>query len=168
MLESFLTVHYFGAASLLGGAKRGQIDGHVVADFYNTVSSLEAWRHAAWRTRHDWLLEDTDKWHQSNFSKRPFDVLADIPHVCVCPQGSERNFPQVPIAPNDPSTFGYGPQVCERIFLRCQLHQTTLRVSQDWTPRKPKRHLRLQLWLKYRDCDCGSEPGVPNLTFVAF
>ena len=40
VLESFLTVHYFGAASLLGGAKRGQIDGHVVADFYNTVSSL--------------------------------------------------------------------------------------------------------------------------------
>ena len=71
VLESFLTVHYFGAASLLGGAKRGQIDGHVVADFYNTVSSLEAWRHAAWRTRHDWLLEDTDKWHQSNFSQRP-------------------------------------------------------------------------------------------------
>ena len=144
VLESFLTVHYFGAASLLGGAKRGQIDGHVVADFYNTVSNLEAWRHA-WRTRHaDWLLE-----HNTTI-------------------GTNQT------SPNDPRrSCGYFsgvrlPQGSERIFLRCQLHQTTLRVSQDWTPRKPKRHPRLQLWLKYRDCDCGSEPGIPNLTFVAF
>ena len=61
MLESFLTVHYFGAASLLGGAKRGQIDGHVVADFYNTVKPgcIEACLED--KGMPDWLLEHTNQ-----------------------------------------------------------------------------------------------------------
>lgn len=40
MLESFLTANYFGVASLLDDAKREQIDGHVIADFYITMSNL--------------------------------------------------------------------------------------------------------------------------------
>ena len=41
VLESFLTANYFGVASLLDDAKREQIDGHVIADFYITVSTLQ-------------------------------------------------------------------------------------------------------------------------------
>ena len=45
VLESFLVarahVHYFGVASLLNDAKRGRIDGHFIASFYKTVSTLQ-------------------------------------------------------------------------------------------------------------------------------